>query len=511
MNTTTRSIKSDYLSGEEALQAFYQYPIQTPDFQQIIQDKSLDKTDRKLLQTVIREQYEGIPISPATRSNLDKLGEDNSYTITTGHQLVLFGGPMFTTYKVLSTIVLADQLSKENPDFNIIPIFWIHTEDHDFEEINHYFDEKGTKHTYTAEFNGMVGSHILTDEILDIIPTHFSDELKDAYQPGRTMAEAFRIFINHLFGKYGLVILDPNDARLKATFTKVLREEMASFPTQEKITQTSLQLAEAGYSQQITPREINLFYVDENGRDRLIKENGHYEVLDRNLHFSMEEMEQLIHTHPERFSPNVSLRPLFQETILPNLAYFGGWGELSYWLQLKGVFDHFKTNFPLVLPRMSATLFSSEQRDDWTTLGFDEQDIGLPLHELYRKFMPQVWDESPWQNKEEKIIADLEDLHAYIHENISPTLSRSAEALLTKNKKFLQNLKKKAFKEIRNRNPESFRNIEQVKNQIQPEGTVQERTWSLAAFPAIHPATLIDQVKENCQPLNFSHNYLTWK
>ncbi|WNJ18082.1 bacillithiol biosynthesis cysteine-adding enzyme BshC [Pontibacter sp. G13] len=508
LSASTKNIRQDYLSGAQSLSPFYQYAVQNPDFKQVIADKSKQDVDRETLVSVIRQQYEGLETSELTQRNIDLLLQPSTFTITTGHQLCLMGGPMFTTYKVLSTIKLAEQLSSAMGDFQVVPIFWIHTEDHDFEEINHFFQSFGAKKTYRGAFEGMVGNHILTEEILDLLPEDLDESLKEAFKPGRTLADAYRRFMNELFGKYGIVMLDASDARLKATFAPVLRAELREMAGFQAVNQTSGQMAAAGYPLQISPREVNLFYLDETGRNRIVPENGHFSVLNREYHWDHGQWEQLIEDEPNRFSPNVSLRPLYQEWILPNLAYIGGWGELSYWLQLRGIFERFEVNFPVLLPRFNATLFTAEQAQAWKELGFEWEDIRQPLHKLYDQYLPKVWDSQVFDEMETQIVELLGQFTDYIDQEISPTLARSGDALKTKNVKYLQNLRKKAGKVFRANNREPFERIEEVKSQVQPDGLVQERLLGLLGFEGYTPQNIVDFVYPHVDPLNFEHQFL---
>lgn len=510
MNTVSRNIKEDYLAGAESLRPFYQYPLQNPDPARIIADKQHDAVDRQLLAQVIREQYAALPMTDAVARNLDRLAQANSYTVTTGHQLVLMGGPLFTVYKVMSAIRLAErwsaQLGEETP---VVPIFWIHTEDHDFEEINHYYASFDDKKRYGAPFQGPVGWHVLTEAIAPLVPDHFTEALRSAYSPGKTMTEAFRAFIHTLFGRFGLLMLDASDPRLKAAFAAVAGEEFQRFSAFKHVNKRSAALEAAGYPLQIHPREVNLFYMDGAGRDRIIPENGHFKVDNRELTLELEDLMNLAQSDPGKLSPNVSLRPLYQEMILPNLAYFGGWGELSYWMQLKGVFEHFGVNYPALLPRFSATLFSPEQALGWKDHGFELSDLRKPLHQLYKDFMPRVWDDAAFKTIATGILEQINQLHQYIGDELSPTLARSGEALHTKTSRFLDTLHKKAQRVQRHKNRQPFEEIHALKQALQPDGTVQERVLSLASFPAYDPGQLLDIIYEACDPLDFNHQFIT--
>lgn len=499
-----RNIKADYLAGTPALSPFYQYSPITPDFHQIARDKSSDKVDRELLASVIREQYAGLEIGEAVENSLEKLAQPDSFTITTGHQLVLFGGPMFTTYKVLTVIKLARQLQEKG--LNVVPVFWIHGEDHDFEEINHYYQDFGNKIGYSGEFHTEVGIHILDDTIESLRPDSLSSKLTEAYAAGVQMKDAYRAFFHELFKDYGLLMLDATDKRLKAVFQEVMKRELLDQTAEESVNETSHHMDLAGYPQQISPREINLFYLDQKGRNRIVKEGEHFEIVDRELRFTEDEILGLLEKSPEKFSPNVSMRPLYQEMILPNLAYVGGWGELSYWLQLKGLFEKTGVNFPLLLPRMSATLFQEAIANAWEDLGFGLEEIKKPLHLLNDSYLPKVWDHAVFDSYEAKILTLLDEMKEYIKEDVSETLARSSDALTTRTRNFLGNLDKKAGKIKRQQHHGPFTRIKSLKQKIEPDRMVQERILSLASFGNDLPTEdLIEFLYDSCSPLDLNH------
>ena len=506
---TKRSIKQDYLDGASALRPFYHYPLHAPDFAEIIRDKARESIDRETLCRVIDQQYrdQGLPMTEATRQNLEALRDDRTFTVTTGHQLVLFGGPLFTVYKVLSIIQLADRLRQEHPGYHVVPLFWIHTEDHDFDEINHYYESFDSARRYEATVQGAVGRHVLTAEIRNAIPAHFDERFTRWYAPGNTLAAAFRGFMNELFGEYGLVILDPDHADLKRHFRDVIHRERADTLNHRMGAKDSDRLRGQGYDVQINPREINLFYLDEAGRNRIVADNGSFSVLKTHHRFDRQALLSVVEAHPEYFSPNVSLRPLYQEVILPNLAYIGGWAEVSYWMQLKGVFDHYGVNFPLLLPRMMATVFRDLELNTWQQLGFKAADIGKPVHELYKTYMPRVWDEAPLQALAARLLADFDELESYIGQ-YSDTLPRSVIGQRVQTEKFLDNLEKKLHKVLRQLHAQPFNEIDTIKAAVQPDGAVQERVLSLAAFPDLDPSEFVARIFPHVDVLNPEHCYI---
>ena len=504
-----RIIKTDYLSGAEELAPYYQYPINDPDFRQIAADKAKDPINRQLLSDRIRSQYveAGIEVAGKVAENLDRLAREDSFTITTGHQLVMFGGPLFTVYKVSTVIKLADQLTASG--MNVVPVFWIHTEDHDFEEINHYYQSFLEKRTYPGTFSSDVGSHVLEPSIEEIHPNTLPETLIHTFKPGVPLKTAYRRFFHHLYESYGLLMLDASDEALKARFSEVAKRELQEHFTEKAVNQQTARLQAGGYKEQIHPREINLFYLDAEGRNRIIKEGDRIQLVDRDLSFSEAEFLAEMEQNPNGISPNVCLRPLYQEMILPNLAYVGGWGELSYWLQLKEVFEEAKINFPLLLPRMSATVLDEETADSWKKMGFEIADIKLPLARLNDRYLPQIWDQGEMRHTETKILDLMSELESYIHNHVSVTLARSADALSTKTRNFLANLEKKAGKIKRQENREPFEQIKALKSIVEPDQQVQERVLSLPAVGNwIDPYTFLQLVYEQCRPLSYEHQFL---
>lgn len=502
---------TDYLSGASSLQSFYKYAAQNTDFLEIIKDKTFTQDKRETLVEVLKAQYKGLDNAEKSLQNIEKLLLPNTYTVTTGHQLCLMGGPMFTHYKVMTAINLAEELDKKHPDFAFVPIFWIHTEDHDFAEINHFFADFITKIKYEGEFIGAVGRHIINEKIRDILPENLPENLKKCFVIGQTWAQAYRLFMHELFGKYGIVMLDADDKRLKSFFSPVLKVELQEKITQKCILQTNTELITAGYNPQVQPQPINLFYVDENGRNRIeVIENeagiNVYNLVNRpEMSFSETEILDLAQNTPELFSPNVCLRPLYQETILPNLAYIGGWAEVAYWLQFKGVFAHFNINFPLVMPRFSATLFSENAAENWQNLGYTLPEINKKLALIWEEYTQKhesVAEFEAWKTEISQVWQKGEALFA---ENTR--LKSNILGEQQKFERFFKNFQKKQRHFLREKNPIPYHQLRNIKLATQPDNTVQERVLSIIAFSEIGYEKVLSLIKNACKPLNYQHFY----
>ena len=331
----------DYLAENESLHSFYHRFPKIENFKLQLEEKkdrySMDS--RRVLVERLKIQYEGFEISEATNLNIEALLEPRTFTITTGHQLNLFTGPLYFLYKIFSVINLVEKLNKKYADHQFVPVYWMATEDHDLDEIN-YFNLFGEKIIWDKEAGGAVGelSNDGLEEVLNTFKAALGDTenakklgglFEDAYTKHSNLAEATRYLGNQLFSEYGLVIIDGNDPILKKAFIPYVQKELNENLSFRKISDTTARIVALGYKAQVHPREINLFYLNKGIRERLIEQEGSYLVNGTERIFTSAEISAELLDHPERFSPNALLRPLYQEVILPNLCYIGGGGELA--------------------------------------------------------------------------------------------------------------------------------------------------------------------------------------
>src|SRR5690554_3043535 len=333
-----------------------------------------------------------LALTDKQKENLEKFESDNTVTITTGHQLNLFTGPLYFFYKILQTIKCCEYMQKLHPEINFVPIFWMATEDHDFEEINHFYF-KNKKYIWNREFGDAVGRMDLKgiDKVFeqfqnDLNTSKNSQQLKDlinkSYLSSDNLSEATRKLVQELFGEFGLLMLDADDVELKKFMIPAFETDLIHHKAFEIVSNSNEKLIEKNHNVQVNPREINLFYLNNGVRERIIEENQEFKLLDSNKTFSRNEILDELKNHPERFSPNVILRPLYQETILPNIAYVGGSGEIAYWLQLKDFFESQNVLFPLLVVRNSLLFISEKQRLKLEKLNIKYEDLFLPFSQL---------------------------------------------------------------------------------------------------------------------------------
>ena len=338
----------DYLHNTDTVRPFYSYPPTIEGIKALLEERKQFNTNRPVLVQVLKEQYAALQPSGAVLANIEALQSNDTFTVCTAHQPNLFTGPLYFVYKVLHTIKLAHFLQAQWPQYRFVPVYYMGSEDADFAELNHTFVD-GKKIEWKKEQKGAVGRMQVDKTLLQLIDElegqlvyePFGQEvislLRRCYVAGRTIQEATFELVNELYGDWGLVVLVPDHPLLKAQMQDVFAEDIFQHTSSRIVLQTSQRLEEQ-YDAQAYPRDINLFYLKDNIRERIEKEENGFVVLNTDLRFSEDELRKELAQHPERFSPNVILRGLYQETILPNLAFIGGGGETAYWLQLKDLF-----------------------------------------------------------------------------------------------------------------------------------------------------------------------------
>jgi uncharacterized protein YllA (UPF0747 family) len=470
----------DYLAEKPALKAFYGNEPQLSKFkEQISEKKGFSSSSRAILQTVLEEQYAAIGAEmPAV-----DLRDENTFTVTTGHQLNIYTGPLYVIYKLVSTINLARKLQKAYPAQRFVPVYWMATEDHDFEEINHFF-AFGTKYEWTTSQKGAVGRFKLSD--FPRIPLR-NEIFDQAYSEGKTLSEAVRIYMHALFGAEGLVCLDADDVRLKSLFAPIMEADLNQQVHEPIVRATTEKLEALGYKTQVAARPVNLFRLTENDRIRLEKGDS-VEMADA--------------------SPNVILRPLYQEVILPNLAYIGGPAEVAYWLQLKGLFDLHQVPFPILLPRNFAIVKTQKQAERAEKLGLSLADLFTDELRLRRSFVASRTEHTLDTSAEMDALQPILDALAERAKSIDPTLEASVLAEQARWTKGLERLAKKMKRAEERNQGDEVRQVLALKEALFPAGEWQERHTNFLEFATDHPEFITDLL-QTFDPLNFEFYEIT--
>ena len=494
----------DYVSNDEKTKPFYNYDLSIDAIEQIIQDKKKENIDRKLLVETIKRQYADIEILPENVSNnIHSLENSTTFCIVTAHQLNVFGGPLYYIYKIAQTISTCNQLKTKYPNYNFVPVYWLGSEDHDFEEINHIhlFNKKIEWNDKQGGATGEYSTQTilpLIEEIKTILgESEFVNQLIEIYQKAYTqptLTGATKYLVNALFGEYGLVVVDGNDKAFKKQFSEIIEDELLQQNSFKLATEQLKQLEANGYKQQAFPREINLFYLSKNSRERIVYENSEYKIQNSELKFTKEEILTELENHPERFSPNVILRPLFQQKILPSLAYIGGAGELSYWLQLKPIFEFYKVNFPQLILRNSALIVNGNTAKKISKLDFKTEDFFKDIDTLKKDFIAQHTEDdidvSIYKNEVETTFNKLQELT----KNIDATLVNTVGVELQKSIQSIDGIQKRLMKSLKQKNETELNQIEKIKTQLFPQNNLQERVDNFSSYYAKHGQPFIDDL-----------------
>jgi len=504
----------DYLDKNKKITPFYNNFPDLNGFKKQIDatrhSELVSESYRKILFETLQYQYKNTKTSDKTQQNIQSLLKENTFTVTTGHQLNLFTGPLYFLYKIVSTINLTKRLKTEFPKDNFVPVYWMATEDHDFEEIN-YFNFKGKKISWDRASNGGVGR--LSTEGLEEVLKVFSKELgtstnaiflaklfKEAYLEHKNLTDATRYLANELFGEYGLVIIDGDDRELKKQFIPFVEDELSNQTSFKKVSET-ISALEKNYKVQVNPREINLFYLTDDIRERIILEEGVYKVNNTNIFWTKEEILKHLSEVPERFSPNVIMRPLYQEVILPNLCYIGGGGELAYWLELKNYFEEVKIPFPILLLRNSALIVSDKQIQKLDKLNISLEEIFLNQQDLVNKKIKEVSDIEIDFSKQrlflEKQFSDLE----VIAKQTDKSFIGAVKAQQKKQLNGLDNLEKRLLKAEKRKHGELTERIKLVQDELFPNHSLEERQCNFSEYYLEYGEQLIPKLIDTLKPL----------
>ncbi|WP_412560282.1 bacillithiol biosynthesis cysteine-adding enzyme BshC [Winogradskyella sp. MIT101101] len=503
----------NYLEEKPELRPLYNRFPTLENFKAQIEEKerNYNHTYRKTLVDIIMKHYGDLSLSAATLTNVDLLRHDNTFTITTGHQLNLFTGPLYFLYKIISTINLTKQLKEEYPEYNFVPIYWMASEDHDFEEIN-YFNFKGKKVQWNSNQTGAVG-HFETkglDEVFDVISAEFGpgknaeqlkEWFKEAYLNHTNLADATRYLANALFGKQGLVILDADDRDLKRLFIPQMKKELLEQTAFETVSETNKTLEDLGLTIQVNPREINLFYIHEGLRERIVEVDGTYSVLETDITWSKDELLKHLEEYPERFSPNVIMRPLYQEVILPNLCYIGGGGEMIYWLQLKSNFEAQGVTFPMLLLRNSALVKTTKQAEKLKKLNISDKDLFLERSSFINKKVRKISNiDIDFSEQIKHLEQQFKDLHQLAKQTDKSFLG-AVNAQEVKQIKGLKHLEKRLLKAQKRKLKDHIERCTDLQEQLFPNQSLQERNANFSELYLEYGEDLIPKLMESLEPL----------
>jgi bacillithiol synthase len=451
------------------------------------QRKASFPVDRKQLVSVLEQQYTGLGKVESVKANIEALGSDNTMAIVTAHQPVLMGGPLYTVYKILSAVKLCRQLNEAGSEFRFVPVFVMGSEDHDKEEINHFY-HYGKKIEWETEQTGAIGRFNTSglEAILETLKErNASSEVAAAFyresmgilQQAPHYRGFYQQWLHSLFGSYGLIVLDMDVPSFKRTFVPWMLKELDEQFTLHTVSVAQEQKRVKGYKPATFLRPVNFFILDDHGRHKIeIQEDGRYQIGDHGLIWSDQELRQFVLDHPEHVSPNVNLRPLYQECIIPNVAYIGGGGEISYWLERKGQFEAANVFFPALVRRDSLWWIDATTCKKMKRIGVDFSAFRQPQDSFIKDYILQhAGHEVTLDAFNEKLEGLFQEIRS-VATSVDPTLAGVVEAEKVKAQKSMEMIQHKMLKAEKASQDSAVASIHAIYEKLFPGGdTIQER------------------------------------
>jgi len=484
----------DYLGNREELNNFYTHPVSAKGIQAAIEARRSFATDRKLLTDTLQKHYSNQQITAKQQQHIALLANSNCFTVTTAHQPNIFTGHLYFIYKILHAIRLCEKLKATMPENDFVPVYYMGSEDADLDELGHVYIN-GIKHEWKTNQSGAVGRMKVDKaliQMLDMIEgeiavypfgKEITSQMKACYTEGTTIEQATFKLVNALFGEYGLIILLPDDADYKRAFIPVTEKELKEQFSHSIVKETANRFPKE-YKVQAGGRELNMFYLKNDSRERIEAANSKWSIVNSEQAFTEPEIIEELHTHPERFSPNVILRPVFQEMILPNIAFIGGGGEIAYWLELKNVFAAVQVPFPVLVLRNSFLLAEKNHVSKISSLGFKPAELFKTETELLNLLVKRDSEVQLSLDKEKKELDDFYDRLLLTVGAVDVTLEKHTASLHAQAIKKMNALEKKMLRAEKKKFEAQQRQLHKLKEQLFPHHNLQERIENLMPFYA---------------------------
>ncbi|HAN66852.1 MAG TPA: bacillithiol biosynthesis cysteine-adding enzyme BshC [Chitinophagaceae bacterium] len=502
----------DYIEQAPELKPFYAFEPTMAGLHEAMSARQDAPVNRTLLQSVLQKQYDALPQQARVQENIRLLADARCFTVCTAHQPNIFTGHLYFIYKIFHAIKLAEELQQEYPDHFFVPVYYMGSEDADIKELGS-IQVHGKTYTWRTGQTGAVGRMVVDKELLGIINEldgHLSVEpfggqvvalMRGFHTIGKTISQATIELLHELFGKYGLIVLQPDERALKAAFVPVMQRELLEGFSQPLVAGTVSRFPEK-YKVQASGRDINLFYLADGLRERIVADDDGFAVVNTSLKFSKGQILEELNEQPERFSPNVILRPLYQETILPNIAFIGGGGELAYWMELRKVFQVAGVPMPVMFLRNSFLLLPGQINKLRTKYGISDADLFLPEQVLGTQVVQKLSDMPLTLGQYQEKLLDLYQQMAAQVSGVDPTLSNHTLALHKQAQDKVSRLEKKLIRAARRRQKDAISQIHKIHQSVFPNGTLQERVDNIMPWISRYGFRLMDDILASSNAIN---------
>ncbi|MBM4161418.1 MAG: bacillithiol biosynthesis cysteine-adding enzyme BshC [Ignavibacteria bacterium] len=507
MAGTFSSLFVDFVSDFSRVQKFYSSNFRDEaHWHSRLEKVTGRQIDRSVLVQVLAKQNKDFHCGVRTLANIDTLLNDNAVAVVTGQQVGLFTGPLYTIYKTLTTLKLVAQLTERFPDYSFVPVFWLEGEDHDYEEVNSIklVNAQNEVVSFAYEFHGLscdtnfgaVGK-LEFDEKIDelflaidqsLVQTEFKPKVlelfRTAYQKGMSFNRAFALLLNVLLENSGLVFLDPNDREVKQLLAPLFQRELRETPRFCQLVIDRSAELELQYHAQVKPKPLNLFFFHHGGRYLLEPRADSYSLKGTRQHLSKESIADASVNSPHLFSPNVVLRPLCQDWLLPTIAYVAGPAEIAYFAQLKPLYDEMKIPMPIIYPRASATIVEEKVEKVLDRFSLSVIDLFQDVEILKGRTAKQLAS-IDLDSLFGEISAALEGLVDHMKEPlqaVDPTLLGALENTARKMVGNVDGLKEKALAAQKRQHEAALRQLDKAMNLVFPQSNFQERELNVLYF-----------------------------
>jgi bacillithiol biosynthesis cysteine-adding enzyme BshC len=521
----------DYIYNFKNVAKYYAHDFN--DFNiELIQEVLSGYKNRVKVVEVLRRQNLSLGNRYASE-NIDLFEKENTLAVVTGQQVGLFTGPVYTIYKIISAIKLSSALAEKFPEYNFVPVFYLEGEDHDFFEANNakifnsnnelvkieFIPEHSPKENY-----GPVGALKFDKKIKDVLnklefelqDSEFKSEimslLRYSYDEGVNFTEAFVKFCAEIFKDFGLIFLNPNDPELKQLLVPIFSKEIEEHPKLAGlIIDVSAEL-ERKYHAQVKPRPLNLFLIYKDGRFPIEpdEQEGMFKLKGIRFKFSKGELINILETSPQLLSPNVVLRPVCQDVLLPTVAYVAGPSEIAYFAQIKPAYEYFNILMPIIFPRISATLIEPKVRRIIEKYEIDIREVYTDFNSLAKRIIlanSEVDIKGFFDSVRSRLGSLLDEVKVFVA-GVEPSLVGAVENSSEKIFYHINNIYEKTLSASQRKNEVISQQIQKLKLNLLPEDELQERVLNITYFLNKYGLGLMGKLFDELEVFEFNHQFV---
>ncbi|MBN1301387.1 MAG: bacillithiol biosynthesis cysteine-adding enzyme BshC [Melioribacteraceae bacterium] len=528
-----RRLFLDYLYDFDKVKNFYNQNYRDTEnyeskFSEIVQKERLH---RFILADIISGQYSDIKKSKLVEANIELLKSPKTLTVVTGQQLSIFGGPLYTFYKIITAIKLSRQLKEKYDTYNFVPVFWLEGDDHDFHEVKSVtiLDKTNELKNFVYDDGleddlnrGSIGKLQFNDNITTtkkeyfdgLRDSEFKEEIvnlvDDAYQPGKSFVNAFKKILNKYFGEYGLVVINPQSDNIKKLLRPVFKREIEYFREHSDfVIERSAELEDL-YHAQVKVKPINIFIHEPDGRYLLEPEEENFKLKNKRKKITQEELLKRLEEAPQDFSPNVLLRPICQDYLLPTAFYIGGPSEIAYFAQVIPNYSYFDIPQPYIYPRASATILEKNISGLIERFELNLIDLLGENDRIKTEVLSSISDENV-----DKLFSEIKNEIQYAIEKLKENIFSIDQSLLETAGKTeerinhsLDVLKSKVEKAVERKHETVLRQIDKISANIYPGNEYQERVINFTSFAVKYGADLIKVLINELSINKFEHQII---